>query len=152
MTYKFTPATIHHVKGLVDDISQDVKEEMLALKHGDLVQNIKQLSEHSDEAWTATYNDVIICVFGVKRTNLLSDVAYPWLITTNEVKRHKRNFLKGAKISIAYWLKRYNTLENYVPSEFGMLIKWVRWVGFTVFPAAPTGFHNKMVHKIEMRK
>jgi len=152
MTYKFVSATQEHVQPLLDDISPDIAEEMKLLKNMPLEKSVSRCISRSDEAWTALYNGEVICIFGIRRKSLLSDVAYPWLLTTTRVKDHKRNFLKGSKLAIDKWIGMYGVLENYIPTGLDRLVRWVEWAGFTVYPAFPIGLEGRPMHRIEMRK
>jgi len=150
MTYKFTSATEEHVEAVMRDIVPDVKAELEALRPGDVGQALKNLVERSEEAWAASSEEGVICIFGVYRMGLLDDKVSPWLITTNLVQKHKKDFLKGAKISIAHWLDKYEQLENYIPAGFDRLLKWLAWAGFTIDPPSP--YKGRLLHRISMGK
>tara|TARA_Y100000310_G_C20533794_1_gene739826 strand:- start:63 stop:524 length:462 start_codon:yes stop_codon:yes gene_type:complete len=152
VTYKFVPATQEHVQPLIDDISPDIAEEMLQLKDLPLEESVSRCISRSDEAWTALYNGEVVCIFGIRRKSLLSDTAYPWLLSTNLVNEHKRNLLKGAKISVNKWMGMNELLENFIPAGLPKLIRFVSWLGFTVEEAKPIGQNGKLLHRIEMRK
>jgi len=148
--YRFIPADVTHIEPLLENITPDVKEELIALKGEDVYDTIKQCIEEADEAWTAFGSEGLICIFGVRGTSILGGKAFPWLLTTTLVQKHKRNFLKGAKLSIDHWFRQYDVLENFIPAGFDRLLKWLKWAGFTVYPAVPVG--TRLLHRIEMRK
>jgi hypothetical protein len=150
--YEFIPATEDHVQPLIDNINPDIAREMKLLKDIPLKKSVSSCISRSSEAWTALYNGEVICIFGIRCKSLLSRTAYPWLLTTNLVKDHKRNFLKGAKISINKWLESYDVLENYIPAGLDKLVRWVEWAGFVVEPSKPVGQKGRFLHRIEMRK
>lgn len=149
--YRFVPATDAHIKPLIDNINNEVAKELKILMSGSLATDIQKCIKNSDEAWTAFDDDMVICMFGIGKISMLSDVGHPWLITTNLVYKYKRDFLKGAKVSLEYWLKKYGVLENYIPAGLDSLLKWVKWAGFIVSPAQDYGLNKPPLHKIEMR-
>lgn len=150
--YKFEPAKIEDAAEIYPDVQEDVILEMMALRSIPVVESIQRCITNSDEAWTASDEDGIICIFGVSSVSLLSDKGVPWLITSNRIQDHKKNFLKGARLAIQHWLKKYSMLENNIPHGFDRLLKWLEWAGFTVYPAAPVGRNGQLLHRIEMRK
>ena len=150
--YRFVVAKEEHILGIIANISPDIKKELQLLRDCDVEETIRDCIVNADEAWVALNEEGIICLFGITRPSLLSEKGFPWLITTNLVKKHKKNLLKGARISIKYWLTKYESLENYIPVGLDRLLKWVQWAGFTVYPAEAVGLQGKLVHRIEMRK
>ena len=150
--YRFVVAKEEYIPAIVANISPDIKKELQLLRDCDVEETIRDCIVNADEAWVALNEEGIICLFGITRPSLLSEKGFPWLITTNLVKKHKKNLLKGARISIKYWLTKYESLENYIPVGLDRLLKWARWAGFTVYPAEAIGLKGKLVHRIEMRK
>jgi len=150
--YRFVPAEVEHATLISTNLAPFLEEELLALKDQPVEKTIAEGITKSDDSWSAFDDEGIIAIFGVRRIHLLSDKAVPWLITSNLIHKHKRDFLKAAKLSIAHWLTQYDVLENYIPAGFPFLLRWIEWAGFKVSPAKKYGLTNKVLHRIEKRR
>tara|TARA_Y100000310_G_C20400329_1_gene677100 strand:+ start:312 stop:767 length:456 start_codon:yes stop_codon:yes gene_type:complete len=146
--YKFIPAQKEHVPALLENITPEIRDELKALRYGDIAQRVENIIAQANEAWSAFDDEGLICIFGIQRFSLVSDKGAPWLLTTKRVKKHKRNFLKGAQITLDYWFKRYTVLENYIPTGFNHLLKWVKWAGFTVDPPVYQSMTGCLMHRV----
>jgi|TARA_Y100000034_G_C6829177_1_gene374137 hypothetical protein len=149
--YRFIPAKEGHIPALIADMAPDTKNELEALRPGELLSTVRQCICDSTEAWSAFDNGKLICCFGITRKTLLSDTGHPWIIVTNRLQKHKKDFLYLSKIGIKYWLIKYGRLENWVPVGFDKILRWIKWAGFTVYPAEQVS-DGRMFHRIEMRK
>ena len=47
--------------------------------------------------------------------------------------------------------KDYSLLINFVDARHGVAIRWLKWLGFKVFPAKPFGPDKLPFHRFEMR-
>ena len=150
--YRFIPAVAEHASLIVSNLNQDIEGEMKAISPKPVDEFIADAIHRSDDVWSAFDEEGIICIFGIRRPHLLSDRGVPWLITSNLIHKHKRDFLKGAKITLAHWLTQYDVLENWIPMGFPRLLRWLEWAGFTVFDAEPYGVKRQFFYRIEKRK
>ena len=149
--YTFTPTTEDDVKELVLTIRQKDAEEVRAMTRLPVAAAIKASVRASDEAWTFRTEEGVGCIFGVSRQSILDDVGCPWLMTTPIIEKHKKVFLICTRETVAYWLRRYSKLENYIDANYTQAIRWAKWAGFTVYPATPLGVYGHPFCRIEMR-
>lgn len=81
----------------------------------------------SRQAWTFCYGNVPVCVFGdVPDT---AGGAVFWLLGTDEVRRHKREFMKQSKKRLAQLMAKYTYLTNVVCMDNQESVRWLKWLG-----------------------
>ena len=150
--YEFIPAEEKHIEALVADIAPDTAGELQKLLPETPLEDIvRMLMKDSTEAWVAMFDGELICAFGIKKGTMLSDTAHPWLVVTNLLQKHKKNFLWASKIGIAYWLKKYGVLDNWIPFGFPKILRWLKWAGFTIGPPTKPRNQTQIFYHIEMR-
>lgn len=91
------------------------------------------------------------CVFGIARRSLLSDEGAPWLLGTDAIARHGRRFLRENRRVLPVLAAPFALLVNYVDVRNAVSIRWLRWLGFEIEPAAPFGIHGLTFHRFSMR-
>ena len=104
----------------------------------------------STHAWTGLIDDRPVCMFGVAPRSVLSGRGYPWLIGTNRMEREARVFLRECRPQVAVMRGVYNLLENYVDARNVKAVRWLRWLGFEIAPAAPYGDLGLPFHYFKM--
>jgi hypothetical protein len=96
--------------------------------------------------------DEPLCVMGIVDTHFLQPgIGSPWLIGTVALSGHKKAFLRETRRWFAEIRKPYSLLFNYVDAEYSGAIRWLRWLGFTVFEPEPFGVQGKPFCRFEMR-
>lgn len=107
----------------------------------------------SREVWVGRVDDVPVCLFGVGHlsdgTLLGGAVGAPWLLGTNDLPRHAVAFLRRNRPVVAGWRQSYGRLVNCVDARNSVAIRWLRWLGFTIHPAAPWGAFGLPFHRFE---
>lgn len=103
------------------------------------------------EAKTGAVDGRPICIFGVGPITLLSDMGVPWLLSTDEMPRHALKFLKESKLCVRDWRKRYSVLANMVDCRNRIAIKWLKWLGFQIYPPVSYGPDKLPFHPFVLR-
>lgn len=94
---------------------------------------------------------VPVCTFGIARRSLLSDEGAPWLLGTDAIARHGRRFLRENRRVLPTLAAPFALLINHVDARNAASIRWLRWLGFEIEPAAPFGVHGLPFHRFSMR-
>ena len=100
---------------------------------------------------TALVDNKVLAIFGIGTLTFLSRTAVPWVLTSNEVEKHRRMFLQYSKWWIEEVRKEYPLLVNIVDGRYIKALKWLKWLGFEIGPALPLGVDGALFHRIEMR-
>lgn len=89
-----------------------------------------QCLRDSTDVWAGLYDGTVGCVFGIKPPTFLSDKAYFWLYTNDEmVSDHVFVFIRGAQRVLDELLKRYAVIHGVVDPKYPKARKWIRWMG-----------------------
>lgn len=83
--------------------------------------------KESHKAWTFCYGGVPLCVFG-DVPDLCGGAVF-WLLGTDEVKHHKREFMRRSKLFKGYLMKNYDYLTNVVCMDNKESVRWLKWLG-----------------------
>ena len=106
----------------------------------------------STRCWIAFWDGRPTVAFGVAPEALLSDVAAPWMLATEDIREMRTTFLRGSRDYIKRMMRGYEILRNWVDTRNLLSIKWLRWLGFDIHPAKPFGPDQHLFHYFEMRK
>lgn len=90
--------------------------------------------EQSEAAFVALYRGRPMAAWGVRSWGVATGSAALWLLTTSEVERHPRVFLRACRA----WLHEYRTvyaaLYARVGADYPRAVRWLRREGFEVGP------------------
>lgn len=100
----------------------------------------------SSEAWAVLFDGKVAAVFGVH-----GEAGF-WVLTTPEVVRHPRAFLKASKAAAELLLQDRERLENWVPSAFCESVRWLKWLGAEVGEPVPRGPYGKPYQRVVLRR
>jgi hypothetical protein len=108
--------------------------------------------QHSQQAWTALVDGQPEVMFGVADLNILTATGAPWLLGTDAVIAHRRQFLRRSVWWREKLLGRYEVLTNFVHDGNVVSKRWLGWLGFTLHDPAPTGVSGEMFRLFELRR
>lgn len=103
----------------------------------------------SSVAWTGLINGRPEVMFGVGDINVLAGVGAPWLLGTDVIEDHAPAFLRGSVKWKNQLLLRYSTLRNFVDARNTASLRWLKWLGFTIFD--PVEMRGHSFHLFELR-
>ncbi|OWV78128.1 hypothetical protein ATY78_13110 [Rhizobium sp. R635] len=87
----------------------------------------------SSAAWTVFIDGRAEAIFGVGAINILAGVGAPWLLGTDAIERHAAGFLRGSVEWRDQLLRHYPILRNFVDVDNSVSLRWLRWLGFSIF-------------------
>lgn len=103
----------------------------------------------SSEAWLV--DGVPIAISGVGLPDLLSSFVCPWMLGTTDLIKHPRFVLTSSRQWTAETLAKYGWLRNCVDARHTRSIRWLKHLGFTIYPAAPLGVEQLPFHMNELK-
>lgn len=151
MTYHVEPATLDLVMQVAPVMRDEDKAEVWASDHWMPEEALAQSFHSSTAAWVGMCDDEVFCAYGVAERSVLSPKGVPWLLTSRHLPLHGRAFLRGSILFMRDMKARYDWLENYVDARYAVSICWLRWLGFTLEPAAPFGAEQLPFHRCTWR-
>ena len=92
----------------------------------------------------ALINDEPCAVFGLVVENIITGFGVPWLLGTDLIFKHKRDFVEHTRIGVDEMLEVCPRLENWVHCENVKSIRWLKSMGFTMSDPKPIGVNGEL--------
>ncbi len=83
----------------------------------------------SEACWVGFIDSKPMAAWGLIPPSLMSDKAYLWLLTTDQVKGHEFLFVRHSQIFLESMLRRYPTIYGHCDVRQEKSIRWLRWLG-----------------------
>lgn len=83
-------------------------------------------------AWTALVDRVPVAMWGVVPLSEIDGLGTPWMLGTDEARRHARAFFEGGARTVPEMLSRFRRLENMVATGNKPAIRLLARWGFEV--------------------
>ena len=141
-----------HVGFIAAGMRDADKAEAWAARHHDPFEATWRSYLQSVECYTGLCGGKPVCMFGVGANTLLSRDGSPWMLGTKDLSVYVPSlmFLRLNRAFVEYITPRYDSLVNFVDARNLQSIDWLRWLGFTIYPAKPYGVEQLPFHKFEM--
>lgn len=149
--YLIIPSTEDHAQELAFTMRQVDRDEIWASGHKFPLEALLGGIKGPGEAYTCFYKDEVVCMFGVTKQTLLGREGVPWLLGSDLILDHAEFFLRESLIFMDDWNGKYSVLVNLVDKRNKIAIRWLKWLGFNIFPAIPFGPDKMLFHAFELR-
>lgn len=84
------------------------------------------------QAWTVRVNGKIMAMWGIVDVSIIGGIALPWALTTPEVDRHPKEFMRACREAVAFLRRHYTISINRVDARYEKALRWARRLGFEV--------------------
>lgn len=111
--------------------------EFEAIRGLTVEQELRYSVERSVNPRAYVVNGRVVAMFG--DIKLDEQTGVPWLISTTEIDKHHRSFLIECDREVAAMRQRHKVLINYTDARYTKALRWLRWLGFHMHDAVPTG-------------
>ena len=130
-----TKCDLNHVQYVADNMRQSDIDELAKLGKTPLQALTEGLN--STECFTLLVNEQPIMIFGMEESGL--DSAVIWALGTDDVFKHRREFLRQSVKWRDSFLKDYSILFNHVDINNWESIRWLKWLGAKFDKPRPFG-------------
>ena len=150
MKYETVPTTLAHIEELAGNMRQaDINEVWAAGHHTPFMAlNVGFLGSYDTKTWLA--GGKVMCIFGVGTTFICDTKGYPWMLSAKGFSKHYRPFLRGSRDFISTTMRSFGELENFVDARNKLAIRWLKWLGFDIYPPKPYGVDQLPFHRFRM--
>ena len=145
-------AEIGHIPALAADFRPADRSEVWASSLTTPDEALRLSLSLSTLAWTVMDNGTPMAMFGVSAASSQSNHGIPWLLGTTRLEHMSRLFLTLGRSYVTEMTQHYAVLSNRVDARNTASIRWLRWLGFRIHPARPTGPFNLPFHPFELRR
>lgn len=83
----------------------------------------------STTIWAGKVKGEIVCIWGVKAPTILSEHAYLWLLTTDDLEEYKFLFVRHSQRAIEKLLEEYPMIHGHYKSGDPSSRRWLEWLG-----------------------
>lgn len=97
-------------------------------------------------------NDNPIMIFGVVPETILGNKGIVWMLSSSELMKIQRRFLRHSRYFIDMMLEYYAYLYNYIDSRSKESIAWLEFCGAVIEKPAPYGVEGKLFHYFYFKK
>lgn len=117
----------------------DAREALRATGLGPVQVLRESVAASEGRAWAAYFDGQPAALYGLVVPELTGGVAVPWLLTGEAVAKSPGAFLRIAKDVSDRWSAEFPTLIQYVDADYVQAQRFLRAIGFTIYPAVPHG-------------
>ena len=145
------PATPEHIEALALRVRKADIDELWDGYEITPAQALRLGLQVTDFPKTALLDGQVLAIFGVAPA-LHGGWAVPWMIASNLVLAHRREFLVQSRQAIRILADLYGPMANWVDARNHTAIVWLRWLGFRIEAPAPYGKHGKDFCRFSMKE
>lgn len=98
----------------------------------------------SDLTFTGMIDNRPEFMFGLSFISHATGLGSPWFLGTDEIKKHRRDFLRASVEWRDMFLARMPDLRNCVDDRNELSKRWLRWLGFELTDPVPMGYDGAM--------
>lgn len=129
MNVEIVPARLAHIEPLLERLRY--REAMAFEQSGlDPFRTIEREMAYSHMTFTGLVDRQVAVIVGLHAENVLSDVAYIWMLGTDLVEAHPLAFFRHTQRFIADMHRNYRTLYCLSDASFWESHRWLQWLGF----------------------
>lgn len=147
---QIVPVRSAHVRYIARNMRAADRAEVAAASGKSPVQALAFSIRHSALCRTALFDGVPAVMFGVGDLNILAGVGAPWVLGTDAIEAGAPGFLRRSREWRDQLLRRYSTLRNLVDVRNEVSIRWLGWLGFTIY--GPITLRGHAFRLFELRR
>lgn len=146
------PAGADHIATIAARMREADRIEVMASSGSSPHHALMFSLDRSQRAFTALVDGQPEVMFGVSDLNILTATGAPWLLGTEAVVTHQRQFLRRS----IWWKEKlfegYDVLKNLVHDDNVVSKRWLKWLGFTLSDPMPLGKSGEAFRLFELRR
>ena len=127
---EIVPARASHLRRLAQVMRQADRDEIAARSGRTPLGALMGSYRASSQCWVVLIDGKPEVIFGVGTLNVLAGVGSPWLLGSDAVWAHRKEFLRGSRWWLRQLFGRYSVLRNVVDCRNEASIRWLGWLGF----------------------
>lgn len=142
--FTFSKPTEDDMREIARRMRQEDRRELVGIIGDNIEAECLHCLAASDVAYICKADGVPLAAFGV--VGLIWG-GIIWMLATEETAKHKIYVGKKTREGIRAFLSDYGYLYNYIDAGNKDTIRWLRWLGAKIYPAAPYGIYGLPYHK-----
>lgn len=148
--FRIIPAEEAHIDDIAPRMREADRLEVLAASGRSPASALRYSIGRSDFAYTVEFDGRPETMFGCGTVDILSNIGAAWLLGSDALEHHYRDFLRGSKLWISRMQQEYAVLRNIVDDRNTVSMRWLEWLGFTLSEPVPMGYEKRPFRTFEM--
>jgi hypothetical protein len=150
--YGVRPSVMQDVRVIANDMRSPDVDEIWASAHARPHEAlVMSFLGSRDTCFTGVADGEPVCMFGVREPSQLGSVAVPWMLASNKLEFHSKEFLRRSRDMVRVLAAEFPHMENFVDQRNTISVRWLQWVGFSVYYPKPYGKDKLPFHRFDMR-
>ncbi len=131
-----------HISSLASRLRDADKQEIKATSDLDSLQGLSRSVEASPICYTIMEDELPVAIFGTVPDD--TNVSLIWMLASDDLKRHSRQFIRESKNYIKQLHEESNSdlLWNLTDKRNTVHHKWLKWCGFSFIREVNWGSYN----------
>lgn len=151
----FSEACLSDARDLAPRLREADRRELQAAhnRHMTLQGILERSIAGSSLCWAAEEDGRVVMLFGVAGLSLLSgvpragSVGVPWMVGSDELRHHGKTLVSRGRYYVGKMHEEYAFLMNHVDARNSPSKRWLRRIGFVLYPAEPYGPKGLPFHR-----
>jgi len=152
MKYSIVKTIQEHIEELAFTMRPADVRECWAAAHYSPLDALKHSMYFTAHPWSGMVDGHVMAIWGVAKHSFLAKEGIPWMLTSNLVDKHTKEFLKQSKGLLETMLAESSMLINMVDKRNKQSIRWLKWMGFEIGEAVPFGAEQLPFHPFSMER
>lgn len=137
-------ATIDDINYIYTRARKEDVEEIFSIARVNLKDALIQSFYASPDCIVGETDGKVFCIVGCVPDNFGASL---WMLFTSDIQYLPMSFFKISRKVVKEWLDKYGNLHNYTQKGNVFILKWLKWLDFTIEPFSLLGIDNIEVHK-----
>ena len=124
--HKVVTAHPRHIDYIAENMRKEDIKEVSCFSGTPRDALLRALDQDESTMTVLSPDNIPYAMFGAGQVN---DEAYIWMLGTEDIKKHKFEFLKRCREWVWAFVGIYEKVHNYVHADNELAIKWLEWCG-----------------------
>lgn len=146
---EIVPARASHLRRLAQVMRQADRDEVMARSGSTPIGALMSSYRGSTVCMVALVDGLPEVIWGAGDINILTGTGSPWMLGSEAINAHRKDFLRHSSHWRDQLLQRYSVLKNVVDCRNTVAIRWLRWLGFRFSDPFDYRGHDFMLFELE---
>lgn len=152
LNIEYVLPTEEYADYIADNLKKADYIEVVGLVGKDVRREVKASIKASDWSRICLIDGVPAFVFGVRTTDIFRNIGCVWMLTTDKTQEHKVFIGKLTKKYLRKFLEHYSMLFNYVDAGNTFTLRWLAFLGATIYEPTPEGVFGLPYRRFEFTR
>ena len=153
MKLEYVMPTKEYCNYIADNLKHETYREVIGLcGRSNIRQEVEDCVTLSEWSRVLLLDDVPLMVFGIQMVEPINRVGCVWMLSTELTQEHKVFVGRVTKKYLRKFMEHYSMLFNYVDANNNFILRWLRYLGATIYEPQPCGIFGIPYRRFEFTK